>query len=132
MKIPLIRLINFFKHISYRGIDPFTTLYMYNYTYIFRYISDQDYMLRAPCPPSCTLHLLSIILREGVMWESSMEPPTGYPFAENDVQEVIWEPSMGTSHRLPKPVSRKQLINRVTNNRNRTGNVTSRFYIGFA
>jgi hypothetical protein len=27
------------------------------------------------------------------------------------------EPSMGTSHRLPKPVSRKQLINRVTNNR---------------
>jgi hypothetical protein len=23
---------------------------------------------------------------------------------------------MGTSHRLPKPVSRKQLINRVTNN----------------
>jgi hypothetical protein len=39
---------------------------------------------------------------------------------------------MGTSHRLPKPVSGKQLINRVTNNRNSTGNVTSRFYIGFA
>jgi hypothetical protein len=39
---------------------------------------------------------------------------------------------MGTSHRLPKPVSRKQLDNRLTNNRNSTGNVTSRFYIGFA
>jgi hypothetical protein len=39
---------------------------------------------------------------------------------------------MGTSHRLPKPVSRKQLINWVTNNRNSTGNVTSSFYIGFA
>jgi hypothetical protein len=36
---------------------------------------------------------------------------------------------MGTSHRLPKPVSRKQLDNRVTNNRNSTGNVTSHFYI---
>jgi hypothetical protein len=34
---------------------------------------------------------------------------------------TLWEPSMGTSHRLPKPVSRKQLINRVTNNRNSTG-----------
>jgi hypothetical protein len=44
---------------------------------------------------------------------------------------VLWEPSTGTSHRLPKPVTRKQL-NRVTNNRNSTGNVTSRFYIGFA
>jgi hypothetical protein len=30
---------------------------------------------------------------------------------------VMWEPSRGTSHRLPKPVYRKQLINRVTNNR---------------
>jgi hypothetical protein len=39
---------------------------------------------------------------------------------------------MGTSHGLPKPVSRKKLYNRVTNNRNSTGNVTSRFYIGFA
>jgi hypothetical protein len=39
---------------------------------------------------------------------------------------------MGTSHRLPKPVSWKQLDNRVTNNRNSTGNVTSRFYIGVA
>jgi hypothetical protein len=39
---------------------------------------------------------------------------------------------MGTSHTLPKPVSRKQLINQVTNNRNSTGNVRSRFYIGFA
>jgi hypothetical protein len=47
----------------------------------------------------------------------------------------LWEPSMGTSHRLPKPVSRKQLDKqnyRVTNNRNSTGNVTSHFYIGFA
>jgi hypothetical protein len=39
---------------------------------------------------------------------------------------------MGTSHRLPKPVSRKHLDNRVANNRNSTGNVTSRFYIWFA
>jgi hypothetical protein len=39
---------------------------------------------------------------------------------------------MGTSHKLPKPVSRKQLDNQVTNNCNSTGNVTSRFYIGFA
>jgi hypothetical protein len=41
----------------------------------------------------------------------------------------MWEPSTGTSHRLPKLVSRKQLDNRVTNNRNSTGIVTSRFYI---
>jgi hypothetical protein len=40
----------------------------------------------------------------------------------------VWEPSTGTSHRLPKPVFRKQLNNRVTKNRNRTGNVTSYFY----
>jgi hypothetical protein len=44
-------------------------------------------------------------------------------------RNTMWEPSTGTSHRLPKPVSRKQLDNRVTNNRNSTGNVTSRFYI---
>jgi hypothetical protein len=36
---------------------------------------------------------------------------------------VLWKPSTGTSHRLPKPVSRKQLNNRVTKNRNCTGNV---------
>jgi hypothetical protein len=41
----------------------------------------------------------------------------------------MWEPSTGTSHRLPKPVSRKQLDNQVTNNRNSTGNVKCRFYI---
>jgi hypothetical protein len=28
---------------------------------------------------------------------------------------ILWEPSTGTSHRLPKPVSRKHLDNRVTN-----------------
>jgi hypothetical protein len=27
----------------------------------------------------------------------------------------VWEPYTGTSHRLPKPVSKKQLDNRVTN-----------------
>jgi hypothetical protein len=80
-----------------------------NYS-VFRYISDQDYTLQVACTPSCMLHLLSIILHEGVMWE----------------------PSMGTSHRLPKPASRKQLINRVTNNHKSTGIVTSHFYIGFA
>jgi hypothetical protein len=39
----------------------------------------------------------------------------------------LWEPYTGTSHRLPKPVSKKQLDNRVTNKRNSTGIVTSRF-----
>jgi hypothetical protein len=39
----------------------------------------------------------------------------------------LWEPSMGTSHRLPKPVSKQQLV--VSNNHNNTGIVTSGFYI---
>jgi hypothetical protein len=42
------------------------------------------------------------------------------PQKKKEKRKKVWEPSMGTSHRLPKPVSRKQLINRVTNNRNRT------------
>jgi hypothetical protein len=56
----------------------------------------------------------------------------------------LWEPSMGTSHRLPNRYlgngypnryESSNLINRitvVTNNRNNTGMVTSGFYIGFA
>jgi hypothetical protein len=55
---------------------------------ITRFISDQVYTLWAPCPLSCTLHLVSNILRGG---------------------GVMWGPSMGASHRLPKPVSRQQL-----------------------
>jgi hypothetical protein len=52
-----------------------------------------------------------------------------FHYAKKDV----CEPSMGTSHRLPNPVSKQQLINRitvVTNNRNITGIVTSDFYTG--
>jgi hypothetical protein len=53
----------------------------------------------------------------------------------------LWEPSMGTSHRLrncygcPNRYRSNNLINRitmVTNNRNSTGTVTSGLYIGFA
>jgi hypothetical protein len=50
-------------------------------------------------------------------------------FTPKGLQTIhLSEPSMETSQRLPKPVSKKQLINRVTNNRNSTGNVTSSFY----
>jgi hypothetical protein len=84
---------------------------------IFRYISDQDYTLWAPCPFTYMLHL-SISLHGGIMWE----------------------PSMGSSHRLPNHYRgnayvnlcpSNSLINRIsmaTNNRNNSCIVMSGVY----
>jgi hypothetical protein len=73
-------------------------------------MNDQDQTLLMPCPFSCTFQHLNINLCRGVMWE----------------------PSMGTSHRLSKPVSKQQLDKQnypvVTNNRNNTGIVARGFY----
>jgi hypothetical protein len=64
--------------------------------------------------------------------EKPISSPSNHPTKHHSHMHspmLLWEPSTGTSHRLPKPVSRKQLDNRVTNNRNSTGIVRNHFYI---
>jgi hypothetical protein len=73
--------------------------------------SDQDYMLRTPCPFSRMLHLLSINLRwGGKIWE----PPTCYQIT---AKVTVMQICIQTTARM------------VTNNRNNTWIVASGVYI---